>query len=140
VRNAKPKSAASSGKSRGIVDAPGAYVFGPSWAFRDLSSLSLAYVRLPVGCGGPRQGAPPSGLRRVFVRAVRFAAVGDEGPESLIGGPVPNRFAVAVPTQAPKALYVTAAVSASLGRPTRFGPATVRQASLDPEEAHVSPT
>jgi len=37
----------------------------------------------------------------------------------------PNRFAVAVPTQAPKALYVTAAVSASLGRPARFGPATV---------------
>jgi hypothetical protein len=32
----------------------------------------------------------------------------------------PNRFAVAVPTQAPKAFYVTVAVSAPLRRPTAF--------------------
>jgi hypothetical protein len=59
---------------------------------------------------------------------------------SIVLPMLPNRFAVAVPTQAPKALYVTGAVSASLRRPMRFGAATVRQASLDPEEAHVSPT
>jgi hypothetical protein len=45
-----------------------------------------------------------------------------------------NWFAVAVTTDAPKTLYVTAAVSASLGRPTRFGPAT-RQGGLRTSDA-----